>query len=67
LESESFDENLASQTVSFVFDRFVISVILSGQSCDDIFDTIDNRLRDLSNEMCAGKFDIEQYEINRVN
>jgi hypothetical protein len=45
--------------ISFVFDRFVVSVILSDQSCDDVLDTIDNRLRDFGNEMHA-----EQYEIN---
>jgi hypothetical protein len=28
------------------------------------FDTIDSRLRDLSDEMRAGKFLVEQYEIN---
>jgi hypothetical protein len=48
--------------ISFVFDRFVVSVILSDQSCDDVLDTIDNRLRDFDNEMHA-----EQYEINLVN
>jgi hypothetical protein len=67
LESESFDENFPLQIVSFVFDRSVVSVILSGQSRDDVLDTIHNRLRDLGDEMRAGKIDIEQYEINRVN
>ncbi len=67
MESESFDENFPLQIVSFVFDRSVVSVILSGQSRDDVLDTIHNRLRDLGDEMRAGKIDIEQYEINRVN
>jgi hypothetical protein len=42
-------------------------VILSGQSRDDVLDTIHNRLRDLGDEMRDGKIDIEGYEINRVN
>ncbi|CAF0895230.1 unnamed protein product [Rotaria sordida] len=45
--------------------EFVVSVILSGQSCDDVLDKIHNRLRDLGDEMRAGKIDIEEYEINR--
>ncbi|CAF3590618.1 unnamed protein product [Adineta steineri] len=44
---------------------FVVSVILSGQSRDDVLDTIHNRLRDLGDEMRAGKIDIAEYEINR--
>ncbi|CAF4797574.1 unnamed protein product [Rotaria sp. Silwood2] len=47
--------------------EFVVSVILSGQSRDDVLDKIHNRLRDLGDEMRTGKIDIEQYEINRVN
>jgi hypothetical protein len=47
--------------------RFVVNAILSGQSRDDVLETIHNRLRDLGDEMRAGKIDIEQYEINRVN
>ncbi|CAF2311623.1 unnamed protein product [Rotaria sp. Silwood2] len=45
--------------------EFVVSVILSGQSRDDVLDKIHNRLRDLGDEMRTGKIDIEQYEINR--
>ncbi|CAF0773863.1 unnamed protein product [Adineta ricciae] len=45
--------------------EFVVSVILSGQSRDDVLDTIHNRLRDLGDEMRAGKIDIAEYEINR--
>jgi len=51
----------------FFLNRFVVSVILSGQSRDDVLDIIHNRLRDLGDEMRTGKIDIEQYEINRVN
>jgi endonuclease III len=46
--------------------RYVVSVILSGQSRDDVLDTIHNRLRDLGDEMRTGKIDLETYEINRV-
>jgi len=67
LECESFDENLFPQIISFVFNRFIVSVILSGQSRDDLLDTIHNQLEDLSDEMRIGKIDIEQYEINLVN
>jgi hypothetical protein len=67
LECESFDENLFRQIISFVFNRFIVSVILSGQSRDDVLDTIHNQLEDLSDEMRIGKIDIEQYEINLVN
>ncbi|UJR25876.1 hypothetical protein I4U23_007226 [Adineta vaga] len=45
--------------------EFVVSVILSGQSRDDVLDTIHNRLRDLGDEMRTGKIDIAEYEINR--
>ena len=47
--------------------RFVVSVILSGQSRDDVLDTIHTRLLDLGDEMRAGKIDILEYEINRVS
>ena len=47
--------------------REVVTVILSGKSRDDVLDEIHNKLRDLGEEMRAGKIDIEQYEINRVN
>ncbi len=67
MECESFDENLFRQIISFVFNRFIVSVILSGQSRDDVLDTIHNQLEDLSDEMRIGKIDIEQYEINLVN
>jgi DNA polymerase alpha subunit A len=46
--------------------EFVVSIILSGQSRDDVLETIHNRLRDLGDEMRAGKIDIGEYEINRV-
>ncbi len=50
----------------FLFNRFVVSIILSGHSRDEVLDTIHNRLRELGDEMRTGKIDIEQYEINRV-
>lgn len=43
-----------------------MSVILSGQSRDDVLDTIHNRLRDLGEEMRTAKIDLDEYEINRV-
>ncbi|CAM4970193.1 unnamed protein product [Rotaria socialis] len=45
--------------------QFVVSVILSGQSRDDVLDKIHNRLRDLGDEMRNGKITMEEYEINR--
>jgi hypothetical protein len=60
-------ENSPSETVLFELNRYVVSVILSGHSRDDVLDKIHNRLRELGDEMRAGKIDIEQYEINRVN
>ena len=51
----------------FLWNRSVVNVILSGESRDDVLDKIHNQLRDLGDEMRAGKIDIEQYEINRVN
>lgn len=45
----------------------MVSVILSGQSRDDVLDKIHNRLRDLGDEMRNGKISMEEYEINRVN
>ena len=41
-------------------------MILSGQSRDEVLDTIHNRLRDLGDEMRNGKINLEEYEINRV-
>lgn len=51
----------------FLWNRSVVDVILSGGSRDDVLDKIHNSLRDLGENMRAGKIDIEQYEINRVN
>jgi hypothetical protein len=67
LDRKSFNANLSSQIISFIFNRDVVTIILSGQSRDDVLDIIHNRLRELGDAMRAGKIDIEQYEINRVN
>ncbi|CAF1111491.1 unnamed protein product, partial [Didymodactylos carnosus] len=44
---------------------FVVSIILSGQSRDDVLDTIHNRLRELGEEMSNNLIDIHLYEIVR--
>ncbi len=67
LDRKSFNANLSLQIISFIFNRDVVTIILSGQSRDDVLDIIHNRLRELGDAMRAGKIDIEQYEINRVN
>lgn len=45
--------------------EYVVKVILSGQSRDDVLDTIHNRLRDLGEEMRNEQIALLEYEINR--